>query len=146
MAPGSRRLGPIRHVFGSATDRTPAMPLCEEVEFCRLVVHAVEKRKVNSKGGAIARMALDGNLPSMLFNNSVANRQTQPGAFPDGLGRKEGIENTALVFDRNTRPAVLKNDLHRIVMDDTPQHDRFLRARFDRIARIRQEIEKHCSN
>ena len=48
VAAGSRRLGPIRHVFGSATDRTPAMPLCEEVEFCRLITYAVEKRKINS--------------------------------------------------------------------------------------------------
>src|SRR6476661_60975 len=65
MASGSRRFGPICHIFGSATDQIPAMPLCEEIEFCRLVAYAVEKRKINSKCGAVARMALDGNLPSM---------------------------------------------------------------------------------
>ena len=93
--------------------------------------------------GSFAYFALDLNRTTMPLDNAKAHGQSESGPLSGSFCRKEGIENTALVFDRNTRPAVLKNDLHRIVMDDTAQHDRFLRTRFDRIARIRQQIEKH---
>jgi len=70
---GSRRIGPICQAFAAVTDRTTATSLCEEIEFGRILTHAVEEREMYGEGGSRTRMALDGNLSSMLFDDPITD-------------------------------------------------------------------------
>ena len=51
----------------------------------------------------------------MLFNNAVADGETEPQPFSNRLGRDEGIENAFDQFWWNARSIVGDADAHRIV-------------------------------
>jgi transposase len=48
----------------------------------------------------------------LLDNDVVTDREAEPGAFPGGLGREEGIEHLVFYLGRNAGAVVANPDLH----------------------------------
>src|SRR5690349_10189542 len=83
--------------------------------------------KRDAKRGAFARRALDGDVAGMLLDDAVGDRETEPCATPDALGREEWIVNLGDVFRRDADARVGDFDQQRAVIgrgglqpDETP--------------------------
>ncbi len=68
-----------------------------------------------------------GNISAMLFDDAVADAQSQAGAFAHALGGVEGIENTVRLFDAGT--GVLKFAYHVAVLGEDADLQRAALAR-----------------
>ena len=66
--------------------------------------------KLNNRCCASARITLDPDVPSMLFDDSVGNPQTKASAFSHVLRRKEGIEDAGENVAGDAASAVLYLD------------------------------------
>jgi len=58
--------------------------------------------QVYRKRSTPARRAHHFNVTAVAFDNAIAHRKAQPGAFTGGLGGKKGVKNTFEVFGFNT--------------------------------------------
>src|SRR5204862_7207225 len=64
----------------------------------------------NDKCGALARLALDSDSPSMFLDDPVTETEAEPGAFANLFSGKEGIKNLRKVLWRDARTIVVKED------------------------------------
>ena len=67
----------------------------------------------NSKGCAGAANAFSLDRAAMLFDNSVTDGQTKTGAFADGFGGEERIEDAAQMLRINATARIGNGDYHR---------------------------------
>src|SRR5262252_6073249 len=69
-------------------------------------------RQNNADLSEFAGLRFDLDSPRMLLdNNVVTDREAEPGAFPGGLGREEGIEHLLLHLGWNTSAVIADLDL-----------------------------------
>ena len=72
------------------------------------------QRKGHGNGRTFLGFGLHMDKAVVAFDDSIRCRQPQAGAFADGFGRKEGLEDFILDIIRDARAVVLDGDL------DTP--------------------------
>src|ERR1700677_349862 len=67
--------------------------------------------EMDDEGGALAGFAFGGDGAAMFLDDAVGEAQAQAGAFADGFGGEEGVEDFGQVFRRNAWAVVLKTNL-----------------------------------
>src|SRR5687767_7043194 len=73
---------------------------------------AFSRRKIDVERAALSDFAFDLNPSLMLLYDAIHGSQSQPGAFPDFLGRKKRVENMGDIFRGNAAASVNHAQTH----------------------------------
>src|SRR6266704_858040 len=86
------------------------------------------RRQLEVERGAAPDVARIANHAAVGIDDAVAYRQTEAGALPHWLRRKEGLEELRLVLDSHARPVVLHFDADLPAGFEEPDQDAALAA------------------
>src|SRR5438034_11182625 len=98
-------------------------------------------RQLDQEGGAPARLN-ERDLASVLLDDAVGDREPQPGAGSDVLGREEGVEDARRDLRRNSGAAVGEDDLDRLAFERRADPDLAMRSVLQRVAGIREQVDE----
>src|SRR5579884_3329725 len=103
--------------------------------------HLFRDRQEDAEGGSFVERALHLDLPPVLLDNAVGDRQSQPRPLPHRLRREERIEDLLDVLRRNPASGVL--DLHHNPLPLHSAANPDLPPLSYRLRRIHQNIHEH---
>jgi hypothetical protein len=90
-----------------------------------------------------ARLALEGDRPAEPKHDPLADREPEPGAVPDRLGREEGLEDPRMDLGRDAHAVVGHLDPgHPVRRGEAPDEDLAVRVRPDRLPRIHEQVDE----
>ena len=96
----------IQHGFISPGQLADLLPRA------RFLARLIHPRQIDGKGRPLPHFALDGDISPALLDDSVAGRQSQPGALPLVFRGEKWLEDLLLHFRRNAHAGVADRELH----------------------------------
>src|SRR5262245_64743720 len=98
-----------------ATKTTQTKAQWRDMLHLRRTLSFLTDGKIDRKSGALTGLALNRNGAAVFQHDSVDNRQSQPGSFPEFLGRKEGVKDLEEVFFGNATASIGDDHSHCLI-------------------------------